>query len=158
MILTKRTLNIHDGTHHDNIHVTQHVNNQFFECHYRFMISNTNTLPTTISVANAATISTSSMIAQTVVATDSISQGMWYALRISKFVIIIMFLDIVVTQVYGSLSAPRSLAHTYADSVVVGTFVACALLLLLVTLMVIIGYFILKVDTIKKGVPAVMSS
>ena len=44
----------------------------------------------------------------------------------------------------------------YADSVV-GTTVACVLLLLLITLMITVGYFILKNIDIKSGAPVVLT-
>ena len=87
---------------------------------------------------------------------------MYYARNISTFVVIKVALDLnkFVVQVYlfSPFLKASSLPLTHADSVVVGITVACVLLLVLITLMVTVGYFILKTDAVEKGIPTVLSS
>ena len=49
------------------------------------------------------------------------------------------------------------LAYPYTDSVVVGIIFTCTVLLLLITLTVMVRYFIRKNATAKKGVSQVIS-
>ena len=75
--------------------------------------------------------------------------------------IIITLLHTIVKQVYNYLPLPSFRAratHVHPDSVVMVTTVACALLLFLITLMVTVGYFILKTDTIEKEISSVLTS